>query len=87
MINTKRVISFTENRLFYVRFLKKALAFLHVTRPRVITVDNLKSVVIGESPFRSWDVVKEADNHSSFLITEYKKNPEKYFPPNIWINN
>ena len=43
----------------------------------------LESVVIGESPVRSWDVTKEATNLSHFMITEYHKDPEKYFPPNI----
>ncbi|WP_413565378.1 S-layer homology domain-containing protein [Bacillus sp. 3P20] len=43
----------------------------------------LESVVIGESPVRSWDVAKEATNLSHFMITEYHKDPEKYFPPNI----
>lgn len=43
----------------------------------------LESVVIGESPVRSWDVTKEAMNLSHFMITEYHKDPEKYFPPNI----
>ncbi|MDA2274074.1 S-layer protein [Bacillus thuringiensis] len=42
-----------------------------------------ESVVIGESPVRSWDVTKEATNLSHFMITEYHKDPEKYFPPNI----
>ncbi|MBU5220064.1 S-layer homology domain-containing protein [Bacillus albus] len=42
-----------------------------------------ESVVIGESPVRSWDVVKEAANLSHFTMTEYHKDPEKYFPPNI----
>lgn len=42
-----------------------------------------ESVVIGESPVRSWDVTKEATNLSHFIITEYHKDPEKYFPPNI----
>ncbi|OOR51184.1 S-layer protein [Bacillus mycoides] len=42
-----------------------------------------ESVVIGESPVRSWDVAKEATNLSHFMITEYHKDPEKYFPPNI----
>ncbi|MCU5601284.1 S-layer homology domain-containing protein [Bacillus wiedmannii] len=43
----------------------------------------LESVVIGESPVRSWDVTKEATNLSQFMITEYHKDPEKYFPSNI----
>ncbi|WP_234485126.1 S-layer homology domain-containing protein [Bacillus cereus] len=43
----------------------------------------LESVIIGESPVRSWDVAKEATNLSHFMITEYHKDPEKYFPPNI----
>lgn len=43
----------------------------------------LESVVIGESPVRSWDVTKEATNLSHFMITEYHKDPEKYFPQNI----
>ncbi|MGR3779347.1 ribonuclease domain-containing protein [Bacillus paramycoides] len=43
----------------------------------------LESVVIGESPVRSWDVAKEATNLSHFMITEYHKDPEKYFPPNV----
>ncbi|PDZ52519.1 S-layer protein [Bacillus sp. AFS094611] len=42
-----------------------------------------ESVVIGESPVRSWDVTKEATNLSHFMITEYHKDPEKYFPANI----
>ena len=42
-----------------------------------------ESVVIGESPVHSWDVTKEATNLSHFMITEYHKDPEKYFPPNI----
>ncbi|MGW6193182.1 S-layer homology domain-containing protein [Bacillus cereus] len=42
-----------------------------------------ESVVIGESPVRSWDVTKEATNLSHFMITEYHKDPEKYFPQNI----
>ncbi|EEM95405.1 pre-toxin TG domain-containing protein [Bacillus thuringiensis] len=42
-----------------------------------------ESVVIGESPVRSWDVTKEATNLSHFMIAEYHKDPEKYFPPNI----
>ncbi|MGE7874829.1 S-layer protein, partial [Bacillus paramycoides] len=42
-----------------------------------------ESVVIGESPVRSWDVTKEATNLSHFMITEYHKDPEKYFPPNV----
>ncbi|PFT67262.1 S-layer protein [Bacillus cereus] len=42
-----------------------------------------ESVVIGESPVRSWDVTKEATNLSHFMITEYHKDSEKYFPPNI----
>ena len=40
----------------------------------------LESVIIGESPVRSWDVTKEAMNLSHFMITEYHKDPEKYFP-------
>lgn len=43
----------------------------------------LESVIIGESPVSSWDVTKEATNLSHFMITEYHKDPEKYFPPNI----
>lgn len=43
----------------------------------------LESVIIGESPVRSWDVTKEAMNLSHFMITEYHKDPEKYFPKNI----
>ncbi|MCU5110695.1 S-layer homology domain-containing protein [Bacillus wiedmannii] len=43
----------------------------------------LESAVIGESPVRSWDVTKEATNLSQFMITEYHKDPEKYFPSNI----
>ncbi|PEQ53070.1 S-layer protein [Bacillus cereus] len=42
-----------------------------------------ESVVIGESPVRLWDVTKEATNLSHFMITEYHKDPEKYFPANI----
>ncbi|MBE7106373.1 S-layer protein [Bacillus cereus] len=45
-----------------------------------------ESVVIGESPTRSWDVVKEGMNLSLFMTTEYKKDPEKYFPPNVIKN-
>lgn len=45
-----------------------------------------ESVVIGENPTRSWDVVKEGMNLSLFMTTEYKKDPEKYFPPNVIKN-
>ncbi|PEE02623.1 S-layer protein, partial [Bacillus pseudomycoides] len=43
----------------------------------------LESVVIGESPVRSWDVAKEAGTLSHFMMTEYHKDPEKYFPLNV----
>ncbi|PGE36989.1 S-layer protein [Bacillus toyonensis] len=45
-----------------------------------------ESVVIGENPTRSWDVVKEGTSLTRFILTEYKKDPEKYFPPNVIKN-
>ncbi|WP_141559949.1 pre-toxin TG domain-containing protein [Bacillus thuringiensis] len=45
-----------------------------------------ESVVIGENPTRSWDVVKEGTSFTRFILTEYKKDPEKYFPPNVIKN-
>ncbi|WP_257155174.1 N-acetylmuramoyl-L-alanine amidase family protein [Bacillus paramycoides] len=45
-----------------------------------------ESVVMGENPTRSWDVVKEGTSLTRFILTEYKKDPEKYFPPNVIKN-
>ncbi|WP_439876663.1 pre-toxin TG domain-containing protein (plasmid) [Bacillus mycoides] len=45
-----------------------------------------ESVVLGENPTRSWDVVKEGTSLTRFILTEYKKDPEKYFPPNVIKN-
>ncbi|WP_410985605.1 S-layer protein [Bacillus cereus] len=42
-----------------------------------------ESVVTGEDPVSSWDVTKEAVNLSHFTLTEYHKDPEKYFPLNV----
>ncbi|PFK32901.1 S-layer protein [Bacillus cereus] len=42
-----------------------------------------ESVVIGENPVSSWDVAKESANLSHFTMTEYHKDPEKYFPLNV----
>lgn len=44
------------------------------------------SVVLGENPTRSWDVIKEGTSLTRFMLTEYKKDPEKYFPPNVIKN-
>ncbi|ENQ3112604.1 S-layer protein [Bacillus cereus] len=45
-----------------------------------------ESVVLGENPTRSWDVIKEGTSLTRFILTEYKKDPEKYFPPNVIKN-
>ncbi|WP_367899936.1 S-layer protein, partial [Bacillus pseudomycoides] len=42
-----------------------------------------ESVVIEETPVTSSEVVQEAAFLSHFMITGYKKDPEKYFPTNI----
>ena len=38
-----------------------------------------ESVVIGENPTRSWDVVKEGTSLTRFILTEYKKIQKNTF--------
>lgn len=42
-----------------------------------------ESVVIDQQPATTSEVMKSIAILSDYMITEYKKDPEKYFPPNV----